>query len=234
MQKYHKLEVLIAIPSTGTWLSDFGHCLCNVLTAFNTHRVGQYKGQTLTVMGTKGSILPKSRMLALKEAKDRGVDYLVFVDTDQTFPRSLIHRLIARDLDVVAANIATKTYPASPTARNKDGKGGWTPVYTDPDSTGVEKIDRIGTGIMCLSKKVIQALPLNSFDIFWRGDEQAYQGEDWSMGDKLEELGFNTYIDHDLSQQVGHVGNFTYTHEFVGRLVDEVPAAETEKEMCLG
>lgn len=223
LQKLHKLNVLVAIPSTGVWLSDFGHCLCNLLTAFHTHRVGQYKGQTLTITGVKGSILPKSRLHALREARKRNADYLLFIDTDQTFPNSTIHQLISRDVDVVAANIATKTYPASPTARNRNASGGWDPVYTDPESTGIEKVDRIGTGVMLLSKKVIKALPDNCFDIFFREQEQEYQGEDWTLGDYLEKLGFPIYIDHDLSKRIGHVGNFTYTHEFVGHIVDELP-----------
>ena len=220
LEKFKTLKVMIVIPSTGLWMADFGTSLCNMLAAFSVFRVGEYKQQVALTMNVKGSILPKSRWFAVRDSLKEDVDYLLFVDSDQTFPRKSLHLLLSRRKDVVAANIATKQMPAQPTARNKDPKHptGWSPVYTDPDSPTLEKVDRIGCGIMLLSKKALQSIHPSHFDMKWIPEVDEIQGEDWSLCTALEKAGIDIWIDHELSNQVGHVGFYTYTHDDVGEL----------------
>ena len=223
----HNLKVLLAIPSTGLWMADFGSCLANMMAAASLFRIGEYKTQRVYVLNTKGSILSKSRFLQVEEAKDLDVDYLLFIDSDQTFHRKMLHQLVLRDLDVVGANVATKQLPAQPTARNKgpkydQDKTDWSLVYTDPESTGVERVDRLGCGILMLSRKAYSALEPQDWNTYWRADVEAFQGEDWTMMDALEAKGFKVYVDHDVSKDVGHVGFFTFKHEHVGEII-QVP-----------
>jgi len=228
LQKIHKLKVLVATLSNGVWTADFGVSLCNLAVAFHSHKVGEYKEQTLHIMHAKGSILPRMRYSCLKEAKKLNADYLLFVDSDQTFPRSALHRLISHDLDVVAANVAVKRLPSHPTATKLNEKGEIVPVFTDVDSKGLEEVYRVGTGLMLLSKKAIHALPPDCFEMRYRKDVDDYQGEDWLMNDFLAQAGFKTYIDHDLSKHVGHVGHFIYTHDWVG--TDNLPEVSDGRE----
>lgn len=232
LDRFKTVSIAIAIPSAGFWVDDFGACMCELLSACTKFRIGAYKNQIIHTIKLKGSILPNSRLFAVRQAKDLNADYLLFVDTDQTFPRKTLHLLIDRDVDVVAANIATKTMPASPTARNKSDKdpSGWTPVYTDDISTGLERVDRVGTGLMLLSKKAYLSLPPEAFAMPYRPEVQRYQGEDWTMVDALEAAGFKIYIDHDLSKEVGHIGPYNYRHTDVGRKV-EVTEADYEELM---
>lgn len=218
-----KLKVLVAVPSHGSWEADFGMSLANMLAAASMKKIGNYRDQEIQVMNIKGSILPKSRRLAVEEAMKLDADYLLFIDSDQTFPRTLLHGLIKHQVDCVAANIATKQIPATPTARRKDPYGDptkWITVYTDENSRGLERVDRIGAGIMLLSRKAYSVLKPGSFNMYWREDVQTEQGEDWSMCDVLEKAGIEIYIDHALSNLVGHVGRFTYTMEVVGEVRD--------------
>ena len=217
-----QITVQVAVPSTGLWFADFGTSLCNMLAAWALFRFEDYDRQLALTMNVKGSILTKSRRLACEEAARHEADYLLFIDSDQTFPRKTLHKLLSHHVDCVACNIATKTIPAQPTARNKHESGDpkkWVTVYTDAESTGLEKVDRIGAGVMLLSRKAYEALKPGSFDMFWREDVQADQGEDWSMCEALTAAGISIYIDHDLSKEVGHVGFFTYTHDVVGEVV---------------
>jgi hypothetical protein len=219
LQRYKTLQVVVAVPSQGVWTAAFGRDLVQLAVAVSTHKIGEYKQQIISFFYVQGSILTKSRREAVLEARKLEADYLLFIDSDQTFPRTILHSSIARDVDVLAANVATKQIPAQPTARNKGATSkDWITVYTDPSSTGLEKVDRIGTGVFMISKKVIDALPNDAFDMRYREDVDAVQGEDWSMCEAIEKLGFPIYIDHDLSKKIGHVGYFTYTHEVVGEL----------------
>lgn len=210
------------------WHSGFGRSLRNLEFALRNYAVPGYKKQSVRTMVTTGSILSKSRYEMLKEARKLDVHYLLFIDSDQTFPRNTAHMLISRKLDVVGANIAIKKYPSQPTARNRaePGSNKPVPVYTDETSTGVEEVWRIGTGVLMLSRKVIKALPNNCFEMRYVPHLDDYQGEDWSLMQAIEELGFKIYIDHDLSKQVGHLGTFEFNHSIVGEKVEQVKESQ--------
>jgi hypothetical protein len=173
------------------------------------------------VVNVKGSILPKQRLEILKAAKACEATHLLFVDSDQTFPPDLLHRMVARGKDIVACNIATKQIPANTTARKKSADPQGEAVYTDEDSVGLERVWRVGTGVMLLSAKAYNQIPHGAFAMTYKPEVDAYQGEDWNMCEALEKAGVPIYVDHDLSKRIGHVGTFKYTHEVVGQIVRE-------------
>lgn len=234
MNAYKTVKILIGIPSNGYWNADFGRCLCNLITACYTHRIENYKSSEIHTMLVQGSILSKSRYIIVQEAIQKEMDYLLFVDSDQTFPRKALHLLIHRDVDVIGANIATKQIPAQPTARSwKEGDPPYGMlVYTDTDSTGIQEVWRVGCGLLLLSRKALLALEPDSFDTYWRKDVESHQGEDWSMCDTLKQKGFRIYVDHDLSKEVGHLGLYEFTHNVVGELMtpEQKKAYDEEQE----
>lgn len=232
LTRFKQLKVAVGIPSNGLWVADFATCFCNLILHFNTVRVMDYKTQVLQTISSKGSILPKQRMEVVKAALDMEADYLLWLDSDHTFPRDLLHRLIARQKDVIAINCVTKKIPSTPTARYKPKEGESVvmspPVFTDPDSPEVEKVWRVGCGIMLVNMKVFRKIGHKVFHMFYREDVGTYQGEDWSMCEAMEKAGFEIWVDHVLSDKVGHVGQYEFTHAVVGEVrvekEDVVPA----------
>lgn len=220
LQRLHALKVVVGIPSPGVWCADFGMALCNMISAFHVHSVGQFKEQVINIASSKGSILPRQRENIVTSALKAKADYLLWLDCDHTFPPRLLHQMIMDGKDVVAINCVTKHIPCSPTARKfdpNDERG--EAVYTDPDSPKLEKVWRIGTGLMLVDMKVYKATGANIFDMRWREKPGAYQGEDWSMCEAIERAGFEIWVDHELSNEVGHIGQFEFTHEYVGTRV---------------
>jgi hypothetical protein len=149
---------------------------------------------------------------------------LLWVDSDQSFPRDTLHRLILREKDVIGANIATKTMPTLPTARRRPQAGeseSGSLVWSDPDlKFDLERVWRIGCGLTLMSRKAVAALPMNCFEMVFKPDVQRYQGEDWRMCEYLEKAGIEIWVDHRLSQEVGHHGYFKFTHEYAGVIPD--------------
>lgn len=219
LDKYRRVSVVLGIPSNGFWHDDFGMCMCNLIGFFNRTAVPGYRdGQTLIPFNTKGSILSRSRRNIVRIALERKATHVLFLDSDQTFPPDVLHRLLAADKDIVAANIATKQLPASPTARKHDGTFFGALVYTDEQSTGLERVWRVGTGIMLVKRRVFEALGPKDFEIRWKPDIEDYMGEDWAFVEAAEGAGFECWIDHDLSKQVSHIGMLRYTHDYVGEV----------------
>lgn len=217
-----KLSVMVAYPSLGEVKARFNNCLVNMITYYMSDPVPGYRQQMIKPMNVRGSIIPRQRMMAVKEALKDGFTHILWVDSDQTFPKDTIHRLLVHDRDVVGCNIATKQIPASPTARKRGGNIGGEPVYTDPDSPPLESVWRLGCGIMLMRMSVFEKIGLGCFEIRWEPEIQDYRGEDWSMCKALEAAGLEIWVDHRLSDEVKHVGDFEYDHNVVGQKVVEV------------
>mgnify|MGYP001562987768 CR=1 FL=1 len=211
-----ELNVLVVVPSGAYWLAEFSMSLLGMLGYFNSHKVPGFSGQSIRVANVKGSILSTSRLNGLKGAKEIDASHLLYLDTDHTFPADMLHQLLNRNKDVVAANCTIKKIPALPTARAKSEHPQGEVVFTDEANKGLERVWRVGTGVMLLSKRAYMQIPHGAFAMVYKEDEDTYQGEDWTMCEALEKAGVPIYIDHRVSWAVGHVGNFEFTHEYVG------------------
>lgn len=219
------LCVVVGVPSGNTWNARFGVDLVNLVANFTRKRVPGYSNISLQVVNVRSSILPKNRLDLVKAARELHATHLLFLDSDQTFPPDVVHRLAAHHELIVAANIATKQFPANATARAFDPenpKG--SVVYTDPESTGKQQVWRVGTGVMLVNMRVFDRVQGDLWSMKYLPEVDTYQGEDWTFCQKCEEAGIPIYIDHDLSKQIGHVGDFEFTHDFVGTLSVGTPS----------
>ena len=210
------LKLALAIPSGHLWEADFALSVVQFTMAMGRVQVPGYKGQMLQVINKRTSLLPKSRSELLDDAIRVGCTHLLFVDSDQTFPPDIVHRLIKHNKPVIGCNIATKSVPSGPTARN------FSPTWSGGDmvfsngKSGIEKVWRLGCGIMLIDLGVVQKVPKPWFGVEWHEGMNEFVGEDWFFCQQLEKAGVEIWVDHDVSLEVGHVGSFTFTHDYVG------------------
>lgn len=217
MTEKRHLRVLIGVPSGPFWHAKFGLSLASLMVRFAMVQVPGYASQELRMINVKSSILPRNRLDIIKTAKEDQADFLLMLDSDHTFPTDLLHKLIAHDKPVVAVNCVTKQLPSQPTARAfEPGDHNGSPVYTDPESTGLQQVWRVGTGVMLLRRDAYEKVPHSAWGMHYREDVDSYQGEDWSFCAACERLSIPLFIDHDVSKNVGHEGMFLYTHDVVG------------------
>lgn len=218
-----ELIVGVAMPSSGTIYAKTAISLAMLGCHFGMKQVTDYESQRLHMLVSYGSMPAQQRENCVMMALRAKCDYLIFVDGDQTFPKDLVHRLIAHDVDVVGANIPIKKIPSRPTAIKLDGSL----LYTDPDSTGLVEVQRIGTGVACIKTEVFKKMKRPWFYQEWVPSAMALRGEDDYFCEKARKVGVKIHVDQDLSKQIGHVGDFIYTHEYVG----EVNLEESSEEV---
>jgi hypothetical protein len=211
-------KLLVGVPSGASWSAQFGVDLVNLVSNFTSRRVADYSSQSVQVANVRSSVLPNNRLNLVKAAQAGGHTHLLFIDSDQTFPADLPHRLARHHKLVVAANCVTKQIPASPTARAKAADPRGAPVYTDPSSSGIEPVWRIGTGVMLINMHVFERIGLGVWGMSYLPAEELYQGEDWTFCAACEAADVSLYIDHDVSKLVGHVGPYEFTHDVVGQV----------------
>ncbi len=215
-------KVLIGVPSTGTWTEPFARSMLNLIAWLGKD------GIEYDVFSTCGSLIAKMRNNVVKHALERGFTHVLFVDTDQTFPYSVVNWLLTHRLPIVAANIATKIIPPQQTACVRPRHKNEPPRMARKlqQTTGVEKCWRVGTGVMLIETGCFERTKYPWF--FLRMDESGDMiGEDWYFVERCEEAGIPCYVDHDLSAQVSHVGQFGYRlpHYYnpgVGLRLDEI------------
>lgn len=222
------LIVGIAMPSSGTVYAKTAISLAMLGCHFGMQRIKDYASQRLHMLVSFGSMMAQQRENCVMMALRAKCDYLIFVDSDQTFPKDTIHRLVSHGVDIVGANIPIKKIPARPTAIGLNGKL----LFTDPESTGIVEVQRIGTGIMCIDMKVFNKLERPWFDQRWVKSAMAFRGEDDYFCDMARKAGFQVFVDQDLSKEIGHIGDFIYTHDLVGEVdMIDIEQGETHAEV---
>ena len=207
------LNLIICVPNNGMWLEPFAMNLIHLVLGLQRPIPGVRSIQA-DIYSPKGSILNRSRQRSIERAVKQEATHLLFIDSDQTFPADTFQRLFKWQKKVVAANIATKSEPSYPTARGFQRE----PVYTKQGQKGLEKVWRIGTGVMLLDMSIFHGLdpwPQPLFDTKWNPELNDYQGEDWGFCEWLERRNIPLYVDHGLSWEIGHIGPLVYGHDLV-------------------
>lgn len=225
-----QLSVVVGIPGPDIWDAKFAMSVIAMVADFGQNAVFPHISEHLIrVFHKKGSILPQLRQELVEEALSIEATHLLFLDSDQTFPPDTLRRLLLWERPVVACNIATKRFPSDPTARRFNGTLQGELVYTREGDIGLERVWRVGCGVMLVDLTIFARLPKPWFLVDWYAEHNKFGGEDWHFCKVLEDAGYWIYIDHELSLDVGHRGFFEYKHDSVqaGRVW-----REQQKALC--
>lgn len=212
-----QVRLLIAIPGKH-WESDFGLCLANMVHDLSKP-LANVKSHAFSIYNTKGSILPQVREQLADIAVQSKSTHVLFLDTDHSFPPQLARVLISRRCDVIAVNCVTKTVPANATARlynPEKPEGDQLRIVAEPLHP-VQKVWRVGMGVMLVSVDVFHKLQKPYFGTKWDEKLQHHVGEDWFFCEKLEEAGVPIFVDEQLSPLVTHIGDVHFHWEMQGK-----------------
>jgi hypothetical protein len=208
-------SVFIGIPSGSDWKADFGMSLAGLMASVGRPLKNGGRIERVQLWNTKGSILSRSRMTLVNKALELECSHILFVDSDMTFPNWMLHQLLSHNKAVVGANCAVKQLPSLPTARLQSAEKPAGELVDSRHAAGMQKVWRLGTGVLLVKTSVFQDIPAPWFDITWNPELHDYTGEDWNFCAKLEAAGIPIWADHDLSKHIGHIGAYTFTHDDV-------------------
>lgn len=204
--------ITVAVPTHDMCQSLWAYDYANMLT-YTMAMLGDQVGFRLLMV--TNTYIQQARETLATLAVEAGSHYLLFVDSDMRFPQDALIRLLAHDKDVVAANYSTRGFPpqfVSLASREiaegmKDLRANRLPTFDD--STGLEKAHAVGGGFTLIKAHIFQDLPKPWFNTV-TVDNGTVIGEDVWFCRLLEDAGIDVWVDHDLSQSVGHIGNFTF------------------------
>ena len=203
------MKVGICIPSRGDMDVGTGFDLA-IMSAYDARF---REGGELAIYSVAGTLIFDQREKLVQHALDGGCDYILFIDSDMRFPKNTIDRLLKHDKPIVGVNATTRTVPVKPTAKQLEvdvekKENYWYPVISK-GKTGIEQITAIGCGVMLVKAEVFKNTPKPWF-WFYQIPGGKTLGEDVHFCVAAADAGYETWVDHDLSQEIGHVGQYTY------------------------
>lgn len=155
----------------------------------------------------------------------QGVTHMLWVDADMRFPRESLLRLLRHNKDVVGCNYAKRGVPTGFVAIKNVGtdKKDGVALETLESSTGLEEVDAVGFGMLLMKVSVLAALPKDErwFWFEWLPKAKHMVGEDVYFCNLVRKAGKKIYVDHDLSKEIAHIGQFEFRTQH----------AELDKEM---
>jgi len=220
---FEHINVAVCIPSTGTWVSSFGHALAIMVADFMTWRPQGCKTKFLQVLTQDSSMLVQSRHDLVKNALAHDATHVLFLDSDMVFPKDLLKRMLERDKDIIGLNCTTRGWPVTHIAHGFDQQ-----LIDSRYRTGMEKVQQVGLAVMLIKTKVLKALRPPMFMMEWVPDTGSYCGEDIYFCQVVQEAGFDVWVDHDLSKNILHVGRMAYGAD-VMRIGPEVAAVMEQR-----
>ncbi len=165
----------------------------------------------IDIQMVSSSNLAENRHILVSRALDYEATHILFWDADIKAPADAIVRLINHHLPIVACNYAKKEPEARPTAYI-DTEQYTGPCFTQAQHTGLQQVTSCGFGLMLIEAQVFEKMSLPFFQFTQIGQQgMKTETEDVFFCHKAIEAGFDIVIDHDLSKEIGHIGDWEFT-----------------------
>lgn len=208
-EKLPELRVLICTPvHADNVKTGYAFSVAQAIAHFAQARADVDK--YIDIQMVRSSNLVENRHILVDRASRFGATHLLFWDSDIKAPPDCIVRLLQHHHPIVAINYAKKEPEARPTAflETDDYVG---PCYSQEQHTGLQEVSSCGFGLMLIAMPVFQAMSTPLFQFSQVGpDGIKTETEDVFFCRKAREAGFNILIDHDLSKQCAHIGDWEY------------------------
>ena len=223
------VRVAILVPSGDQWDADF----CLSILQMQRYMMAKPVSDPFDFMllNERASLIAMQRENMVDTAlENEDITHLLWLDSDMTFPPYLFHRLFSHELPIVGCNYVKRTVPSFPNSRALNGKM----IGTPKGLLGLEEAETAGFGAVLMQREVFENTPKPWFDTVWldKGDKFEMMGEDVFFFRKARKLGrYPLFIDHSLSQKVGHVGTYAYENWMCETTWDVYDNAQTQREV---
>lgn len=209
---YKAPRVAVCVASSGQCKSQFALSLAALQGYFNKKPLMPEKpDQEMQVFLVESSSLAFNQHMLVEEARKWNATHILWVEDDMLFPQDALHQLFSRRQQWVGANYAMRVGPPFDyVALNLQGER----CFTGPDSTGLEEVLYTGYGVTLMDMAIFDKIEKPYFETPWING-CTYATTDAYLGEKVRNAGIPIYVDHDLSQNVGHVGGKVYSTQEV-------------------
>ena len=205
------MRIAVAIPHTGTLKAKTAVCLGNLLMHTTATLLGEGLSEIRLLESDAGPLEWKRDNLA-RLALERGTDYLLWIDSDQTFEPDALVRLMAHDKPIIAG-IYRSRHDGRVNAFGFDNQ----PIKR---RSGIEQVAAVGFGFVLMKTQILKRIGHPWFATTIAPDGRLQRSEDIHFCNQARQAGFSIWVDHDLD--IGHRSEVTLAVERQSENVDPV------------
>ena len=219
MKSMNQPKVMIAVPMQGQVCADFFESVLGLQTNGNTK-----------ICTTVNSLVYDGRNKLALEAIKEGFDYILWVDSDMTFPPDALLRLLedaqSNGAEYVSGLCFSRKLPTVPVickklTWEKRGESGVVhdqDIYLDYPKDALFEVDASGAAFclvkVSLIREVAEHFRMSPFHPL------PFMGEDYSFCWRAKQLGKKLYCDSRV--KIGHVGTMIFDERvFLAQLAEE-------------
>jgi hypothetical protein len=159
-------------------------------------------GARAFVINAKSSLVMIGRNQIVEAARLAKATHLLFLDSDLTFPADTLARLLSHGKDIVGGLYVQRVPPHHPLGVTLDGKH-------EAVTEGLKQMQTMPTGCLLLKLEIFDKLPKPWFNTKQVGEK--IMGEDYYFCERAREAGFHIWCDGDLSREIAHIGQKSFT-----------------------
>lgn len=160
-----------------------------------------------------GSLVYESRDKLAQAAINGGYDYLMFIDSDMTFPPDALDKLISTKKDIVSGLCFTKSEKALPCAfskivrgnRFKDASRTEIGRWVTTDKNDCTEIAGCGGAFLLINTKVLVKIGKRCREWF---RPEWHLGEDLAFCERAKKCGYKIWLMPYIA--IGHIGTKVY------------------------
>lgn len=201
-------SVAVCIPAGDQVATFFAYDLTRMMswTALNCPTTIEMK-----IIIQTGSLIPRQRENLVDLVLDQTeCTHILFLDSDMRFPKDLIPRFLQHNAPAVCASYTERNPPFRPVAF-PNSKNYGERVWTYPHSTGTERIEACGFGVILLQTEMLRKLKKPRFLVGYTPN--GHIGEDIYFFLQMQAAGIPLLLDHDVTKEVAHIGRFEFMTE---------------------
>jgi hypothetical protein len=214
------MKIAICSPVYSTVTMNYAHSLVTMVHWTDQAEIvfnGKPARPAIEVFMDQSSVLPQIRNRLVRSAVEWGANYLLWIDSDISFPKESLLRLLSLNLPVVGVNYPRRGPGIRPTAIGLNGQDVFTTQQL-ANALTVEPVTSLGLGLCLIDMRVIHKLKGKPFfALEMLGDDGTeFKGEDYFFFERIRKAGFTIHLDHHLSWDIGHVAQRTLKNSHGG------------------
>lgn len=198
----NRYKVAICIPTNDTVYAQFAHSLQQLIKITTLSGIDTY------TFFNSSTILLNQRNDLVKSALDVNADYIFWIDSDMVIPSTAILRLLNHQKEIVGCNYMKRSLPIKTVAyEDVNDWESWIPL-TKKDN--LVKVEGVGMGCILMETKIFKKIQKPYFEFIYKEDTDDWHGEDFNLLKKFRDVGIDTFIDMNLSEDVYHLGTYAF------------------------
>lgn len=200
-----EIRLAIGVPSSGFVRAGFAHSLANMMGHLASVGIQSRPGATLLIQlnMVEGSVIHMAREEIVTRAFEQNSTHLLFLDDDMIFAADILDDLMAHRKPMVITNYLLKTENPKFLTVDMDSRE----ILTSKKSTGLQVAQSGGFGVSLFEMEVFKKTPQPWFLPLYLPEVKKYTTEDVPFFYRTRQVGYTTYVDHDASKKIAHIGN---------------------------